>query len=77
MPVSDEIEELPVGQAWYACECDGAEGFCDHYLGMCMPYALCAHNGEIEGYVKVGSGFGKAKERKCELCVVESGVYYG
>jgi hypothetical protein len=72
-----ELEaSLPNGQGWYSCNCKGTKGFCKHYLGMCMPYALCEEHSKVDGYRKVRSGFGKAKESKCELCVSRSGLYH-
>lgn len=68
--------ELPTGTGWYYCKCPADKFFCEHYLGMTGPYALCDDCSKQPGYIKTEKGFGRAEDRKCESCIVASGLYY-
>jgi len=68
------LEALPSGVGWYACDCGNTETFCEHYLGMGMPYWLCGKH--TEGYYPQEDGPIPQPDRKCEHCVKASGLYY-
>lgn len=79
-------DALPLAEAWYDCACfDNKQPteFCEHYLGMGMPYSLCKKCADENGYRITEwpkEYYDEVPEiyegRKCEYCSEVSGLYY-
>lgn len=75
------LDAIPLGIGWFSCNCNpNNKGFCSHYLGMCMPYSLCLEHSKIQGFKSDPDGWGggnpQATDKKCDRCILISGLYY-